>query len=134
MAIKKKKKKKGKKRGRPKGSKNKKSKKKVLKKIEDIEEYKVPKSYKFLGYCPKCKGMISERDLESRFIFICPCGCRKRTKYLRKAIRGKEKVSSKEEYLKNAIKKSKQIESKHKIETNIPEAKIIHEMEKVEDD
>jgi len=44
------------------------------------------KSYKFLGYC-KCGGMVSAKDLISKFIYTCPmCGKRARLKTLKEAI------------------------------------------------
>lgn len=89
---------KGKKRGRPVGSKNKGPAKernpKSLKKrgrppkvkevkasteCDDYDDYVPPKSYKFLGYCPKkgCMTIVSEQDLASKQIFVCiKCGKR----------------------------------------------------------
>ena len=118
--------KKGKKKlGRPKGSKNKKPKKtqkrkltkstkkiKKIKKIkkkellgEDGKPYKPPRSYKMLGYCPKCKGMISTKDLISKYIYVCAsCNKRARTNTIRKTQRStQEKPKSKKEYIESTV-------------------------------
>jgi hypothetical protein len=87
-----------KKRGRPKGSKNKK------KKPSTESEYKPPKAYRFLGLCPKCKGMIGTLDLVSKFIFVCPY-CEKRARLNKlKADKPVEEKVSKKEYLNSSIK------------------------------
>jgi len=134
------------KRGRPKGSKNKIVKivkivkKKIgkkgrpkIKKISKIEEpeYIPPKSYKFLGYCPKCKVMIGTHDLISKFIFECPCGCRKRVKFLKPETRPTP-VISKRDYLKAAIKKTVTMEKEHKVDI-VPEVKISNRTASVEE-
>ena len=81
--------------GRPKGSKNKvkvesgikrgPGRPKALRKLStECENYQTPKSFKFLGYCNKCKAMVSSNDLESKFIWKCPCcGKKARTSQLK---------------------------------------------------
>ena len=100
------------KRGRPKGSKNKVVTKviKGTKGIDSIEfDYKPPRSYKFLGNCPKCKGMIGTKDLVSKFIFVCSsCDKRARTnklKGLKSNLADKTDMSkmTKAEYLETSI-------------------------------
>lgn len=78
-------------------------------KVVDIEvdDYKPPRTYKIVGYCPKCDIMLSKKDFVSKMIFECPCGCRKHKKYLRLISKRdrKRKVSqaiSKNQYLKEA--------------------------------
>jgi len=76
--------------GRPKGSKNKVTvnnivkrgpgRPKALRKLStECDNYLAPKSFKFIGYCNKCNTIISSNDLESKFIWICPC-CNKRAR------------------------------------------------------
>jgi hypothetical protein len=49
------------------------------------EGYKMPKSYKFLGYCTcENKIMISSKDLISKTIYICPlCNIRQKISLLK---------------------------------------------------
>ena len=58
---------------------------KSLRKLStECKDYQIPKSFKFLGYCNKCKAMISSNDLESKFIWKCPCcGKKARTNRLK---------------------------------------------------
>jgi len=81
--------------GRPKGSKNKvkvesvikrgPGRPKALRKLStECKNYQTPKSFKFLGYCNKCRTMVSSNDLESKFIWKCPCcGKKARTSQLK---------------------------------------------------
>jgi len=68
--------------GRPKGSKNK------VKKVEEKPLSNAPpKSYKFLGYCPKCFCIITSNDLETKFIYKCVrCANRDRVKSLKDSL------------------------------------------------
>ena len=90
-----------KKRGRPKGSRN-----KTVKaiKADDIDLSNV-KIGKLLGYCPKCKGMLSNKDLESPRIFICPtCSKRARTnKIINKPKKKGKEYQNKQEYLQDVL-------------------------------
>lgn len=89
-------------RGRPKGSKNKQKKYKMEngpKMAEVPNDYKIPPTKKFLGYC-KCGSIISSSDLESTYVFICPaCDWRSKTKNLKKGRATEDGVKSKKEYL-----------------------------------
>jgi len=53
-------------------------------KSDDIDMSNV-KTFKFLGYCPKCEAMIGSTDLEEgkKTIFRCGCGKRARVKLLK---------------------------------------------------
>lgn len=85
-----------KKKGRPVGSKN------NVKDPEIIPEKKI-RAYKLLGYCSKCKTMITKKDLESPRIFNCP-GCKKRANTGKlKAEYNITKAKSKREYLNTTI-------------------------------
>lgn len=79
-------------------------KKKFIKKLEPLDETKVTTS-KFLGYCPKCKGIIVSKDTQSTFIYICPqCNKRDRVKGLRKTIgNDSDKPVSKKDYLESVV-------------------------------
>jgi DNA-directed RNA polymerase subunit M/transcription elongation factor TFIIS len=83
-----------KKRGRPGGSKNKGTGTKLS---TECDDYVPPKSYKFLGYCPKagCGSMIGTNDLISKMVFVCP------------ACDNKDKISKLKSKLKNIVEKSK---------------------------
>ena len=87
------------KRGRPKGSK--------AKKVKSAPaELPKPtyKSYKYLGNCPKCKGMITSSDLFSKYIFVCKsCGKRDRTNKIKINKRPLNVYSSKKEYLESTM-------------------------------
>lgn len=83
----------GKKRGRPKGSKNKNYYTQSAKPKSPSwlgEDYKAPPSYKIIGYCPHCNTILSTKDLVSKFVFICPCGKKDRTKKLKNMYNNKE--------------------------------------------
>jgi len=98
--------------GRPKGSLNRRDKKPIIKlkrkrgrpkEIKKVEEEVVPPSdvkiSKFLGYCPRCWFMMNKRDLETKFIYVCPgCGNRGRVNMLKKVKSPHEKMS-KRDYL-----------------------------------
>jgi ssDNA-binding Zn-finger/Zn-ribbon topoisomerase 1 len=72
------------------------------KKKEVIFDFSNVKSSRFLGYCPKCRFLINKKDLETKFIFVCPgCGKRARIKFLQKKI-NRENLTKKE-YLENTI-------------------------------
>lgn len=84
------------KRGRPKGKK----KVNVPAIVYDMSKVKITK---FLGYCPKCKFMISKKELVSKLVFLCPA-CNKKdrvTKLLKET--GSEKPKSKKEYLQSTV-------------------------------
>jgi hypothetical protein len=71
------------------------------------DNYEPPKTFKVLGYCPKCDMVLMENDFVSKMIFECPCGCRKHKKYLRleskrELKRQKQKAISKKQYLREA--------------------------------
>ena len=57
-----------------------------LKVFEEPEDYVMPKTYKFLGWCPKrsCNCMISTKDLVpgKKTIYLCP-SCNKRDRISR---------------------------------------------------
>ena len=106
------------KRGRPKGSKNKVTKVKAVKAVKGkrgrprkvtkdlcTEYIKPPKSYKFLGYCPKCNFIISKKELVLKTIFLCEsCGKRATVKKLRRESKASGDVpKSKKEYLQKTI-------------------------------
>jgi len=65
----------------------------------DGEDYVMPKTYKFLGYCPglSCNALIMPLDLVIKTIFVCP-KCQKRDKVskLKKSLDNAEQVSKKE--------------------------------------
>lgn len=103
--------------GRPQGSLNKKTlvvmkkkrgrPKKVVEVEVEVEEVSKVTTAKFLGYCPKCKSMIGNPDLVSKFIFECPsCGKRARVKLLAKDIGDVNRPMSKKEYLDGALNTS----------------------------
>ena len=86
-------------RGRPKGSKNKNYKVIVKDEVKrgrgrpknpvviiELPPASIIKKSKFIGYCPKCSGMVCKGDLESKFIFVCSCGNRDRIKTLKKVV------------------------------------------------
>jgi len=84
------------------------------KKVEEPEVvYVAPKSYKIVGYCPKCDMFISTKDFESKMIFSCVrCGIRKHKKYLlndQQRLAKAEKISKKQ-YLSDAEADNKHIE------------------------
>jgi len=60
---------------------------------------------KFLGYCKKCDGMITRKDLVSIRVSVCPtCGKRSGLNKLVKVKKEvKEKHSSKREYLSDIL-------------------------------
>jgi len=112
---------KGKKRGRPAGSKNKVIKAKAkakdapvkvpgkrgrppTKKVKlstECDDYVPPKSYKFLGYCPKkdCGMHVSEKDMVTKTIFVCiRCEKRARVSQLKQKV-ADFKPQSKKEFL-----------------------------------
>ena len=101
--------------GRPKGSLNRKYKKAPEKKekrkrgrprkaaiVPMPEPESNCKSIKFLGYCPKCKFLISKKELVSKKLFQCPsCEKRARTNRLLKES-GSEPLTRKE-YLETMV-------------------------------
>lgn len=102
------------KRGRPKGSKNKIVKEKVIKYKgkkgrpkgsknrvkEDLSHIKIST---FLGYC-HCRAVITQHDLISKHIFICPhCNKKARVKQLSHTLNQERVQMSKKEYLENTI-------------------------------
>ncbi len=93
--------------------KRKKMMKKKKKEVEPEVIYIPPKSYKIIGYCPKCGMILSKKDFISKMIFVCPCGVRKHKRFLKKES-SNVKISSKKEYLKDAKSNSKQMETHHK--------------------
>jgi len=83
------------KRGRPKGSKA-----KATKNLPTESLKPTYKSYKFLGNCPKCKGMITSSDLVSKRICVCKsCGKRSDINKIRSVKRLANLYSSRKEYL-----------------------------------
>ena len=88
-----------KKRGRPVGQKNKTFK---IKSYTECDDYILPKTYKFLGYCPNgCDNIISTKDLAkgTKTIYVCElCGRRGKISKLKQE-RIIENSSSKKEYI-----------------------------------
>jgi hypothetical protein len=77
---------------------------------EEEEDYKPPRSFKIVGYCPKCDMFLSTKDFASKMIFVCvKCGLRKHKKYLKPESKRqlKKQVMSKKQYLREAASKSK---------------------------
>lgn len=97
--------------GRPKGSLNKKGRKirKVkCRKNKVKKEVVLPpsnvKKSKFLGYCPKCRSIVTKKDLESKFIFNCfSCGKRARIKMLKESMSTEKTPMTKKEYLEHSV-------------------------------
>ena len=80
----------------------KKKKYKVKKIVVDMTNVK---ESKFLGYCPKCTGIVGKNDKESKSIYICACcGHRARISTL-KDKRGDEHLlpKSKKEYMESIV-------------------------------
>ena len=87
------------------------------------DEYKPPKTYKILGYCPACDMVLSKKDFVSKMIFECPCGCRKHKKYLKaetKRMKQREALS-KAQYLKDAAAVTKNAASIDHHSSNLPD-------------
>lgn len=84
-----------KKRGRP---------KKVCTECVKVIIPDLSKKYKFLGYCKKCKGMVTKKELVSKFVYVCSvCGKRDRVNTLLKEV-VREIMGSKREYLNDTIR------------------------------
>ena len=86
------------KRGRPKGS-------KAKTQIIPVETYDMSnvKTLKFLGYCPKCKGLVTTKELTSKFVYVCSsCNEQGRIKKLLREVIT-DRPTSKKEYLSNTI-------------------------------
>jgi len=109
------------------------------------DDYKPPKTYKVIGYCPKCDIVLMKKDFISKMIFQCPCGCRKHKKYLRneslrskklKIAAEKEARVSKKAYLKEAVSNHKHAESYHNLDhhiSNLPNVSTVNDMGDVND-
>jgi hypothetical protein len=109
-------------------------KKKIIQKtpkvvVDDEPDYIPPKTYKIVGYCPRCDMFLSTKDFASKMIFVCvKCGLRKHKKYLKtesERKRKQQKAISKRQYLKEAASASKHAPAVDHHVSNLPDVSIM---------